>query len=172
MVLFSSFSHIYLLLMFVYLGLLSGIVFFSCCLLCNNIKNNALIRLKRLKRLKPQLIFAKQQKVPKIPKSHKKNKPNINTLKRLNNLTKGFLKTKQIFNNIYILFVESIKAIILIVVVLISFYINLIYNFGEFRLIYIITWCLFFLFGYIMVKKVAKLFYNFYNKIKQKANKA
>lgn len=170
MILFSSFNHLYLFLIFTYLGVASGVVFFSTYFAFNKLKNK--ISIKRFVKKNKELCFKDKTKPAVKPKSKKQHKKaSKKTLKKINNLTKGFLYIKKAFNKIIfaikktsVLFIEVAKVTVLLIVVTVSYYVNLYYNFGELRIVYILVWILGFLVSFIAVKKVAKIFLSFYNK--------
>lgn len=209
MLLFSSFNHFYILLMFLYLGLLSGFIFFIIYLITNKLKtinfnvDRTIFRKvsnkkqKNLSKIKKNLVLAQSNKNEDNLKNKTKNKkgkqknndksknkksPNREILKKINNLTKNFLTFKskfinqfKIIKNLLILFFNKFKNIILVIVnlvalcsvVLFSYYINYKYNMGYLRVIFVVIWLSAFIISSSLVKKVAKMFINFYNKLKQ-----
>ena len=58
--------------------------------------------------------------------------------------------------------------LVLCCVVCLSYYINFVYNMGHLRVIYVVIWMLAFVISLTLVKMVAKIIFNFYNKFKQK----
>ena len=212
MLLFSSFNHFYILLMFLYLGLLSGFIFFLVYLSTNKLKSfnfkvdkgDIVFKKKTQKKLvienKGNVVVSKpiQQKDLKIKKIKNKEKtkrtkkrqknkkpPDRNVIKKINNLTKRFLTFKIFFKrlfrllkNFFIFFFNKFKNIILNIVniavlsltVVVSYSVNVIYNMGHLRVIYVIVWLSAFILSSSLVKKVAKIIFNFYNKLKQKYN--
>lgn len=180
MILFSSFSHFYILLMFIYLGLLSGLIFFSVFFISNKLKQfNFNVSVKSLKKDKPKkskvpvkrnLNFQQQNSPKKNNKKRKTKKPpNRETLKKINNLTKRFLNMLKIFfNKFKNIILCTLNIVALCIVVFFSYYVNFVFNLGHLRLIYVVIWLLSFSFSYTLLKKVAKLVLNFYNYLKDK----
>lgn len=198
MILFSSFSHFHIFLMFLYLGVLSGIEFFLVYFSCKKLKNfNFKIDKNLLKQNKLKPKAAKQKTIKQTnlnkaifsnkenlyleskgdEKSRKKNKkkkpPNKEVLKKINNLTKRFLTiVKIMFNKFKNIFLCVLNLTTLCAVVCLSYYANFVFNMGHLRIIYIIVWMIAFIFSYSLAKKVAKTALNFYNYlIKRKRQK-
>ena len=180
MILFSSFSHFYVLLMFIYLGLLSGLIFFSVFFVSNKLKQfNFKVNINALKKnnikknklnVKRNLNF-QQQNSPKKSRKKRKEKrpPNREILKKINNLTKRFLNMLKIFfNKFKNIILCTLNIVALCIVVFFSYYVNFVFNLGHLRLIYVVIWLLSFTFSYTLLKKVAKLVLNFYNYLKDK----
>lgn len=212
MLLFSSFNHFYIFLMFLYLGLLSGFIFFLVYLSTKKLKSfnfkvdkgDIFLKKKTQKKLiienKGNVVVSKtiQQKDLKIKKIKNKEKtkrtkkrqknkmpPDRNVIKKINNLTKRFLTFKIFFKrlfrflkNFFKFFFNKFKNIILNIVniavlsltVVVSYSVNFIYNMGHLRVVYVIVWLSAFILSSSLVKKVAKIIFNFYNKLKQKYN--
>lgn len=164
MTLFLSFNQPIIFLLFVYLGLVSGVVFniFSF------ISNILFIKLK--KGLKKPVLNKKaskfKQEVEKTSKTQ--NKPqkqtqnNIvkNIIKNLNKTKKGFL---DLFKYIVLFIFKNLPILIFIISVVFSYLTNLHLNFGHLRLIYVLIWVLFFFISKTLCKILANYFLSFYN---------
>ena len=142
MTLFLSFNQPIIFLLFVYLGLVSGVVFniFSF------ISNILFIKLK--KGLKKPVLNKKaskfKQEVEKTSKTQ--NKPQ-----------------KQTQNNIVKNIIKNLPILIFIISVVFSYLTNLHLNFGHLRLIYVLIWVLFFFISKTLCKILANYFLSFYN---------
>ena len=150
MTLFSTFIYFNCVLLFLYLGLICGIVF--------NSFNKSLVFFKVV------LISKNNLKIENLKKrvNKAKNKTSIK-------FKQNFYKFLNIFANV---FVSNLLLILFVVLIALSFLVNLKYNFGVLKFWYILIWIVSFCLGNVFVKIVANFFVNFYNyfKIKLKRN--
>ena len=148
MILFSTFNHLLLLLLYIYLGLISGVFY--------NLINKTFILLSK--------IFVKKQKSNKIKKHFLKrilNKMFVikNRTKLKSKVRKNFFKQNFFINALK----ETLSICCLLFVVLVSILINLNLNFGILRPVYIILWIIFFFVGKSFFNLLANYLTNFYN---------
>lgn len=149
MVLFSSFSHFNIFLLFLYLGLLCGSLF---CL-TNNIF--AFLKTFILKLNNNRLIKLYSLNVNgKFKKLHHNIKVKLIELK---------CKILNCFLNIFLL-------LFFVAEIVLCYFINLKYNFGCFSFYYLIIWGISFYLGYVFIKMVANFLINFYNRFIKKVN--
>lgn len=164
MTLFSSFNHLIIFLLFVYLGLISGIFFNVFCYISN------VLSIKIKKGLKKPLLNKEDRKIKQeIEKTNKiKNKPKK---QMQNNIFKSFVKgLNKVKNSFIILFkyiilfmFKNVPIMIFIFVVSFSYLMNLYLNFGHLRIIYVLIWLLFFFISKTLCKILANYFLSFYN---------
>lgn len=157
MILFSSLNQWYEFLIFVYLGLLSGLIF-------QIINKNCMFFLQKIK---------KAEKQPKNP-NKAKNKTNTQKKqvqakfrenkplkpKRRIVLKRTFVKS---FNLTIKVILKTIPIIGLIFVSVFSYVINLKFNFGFVKVIYVLGWVGFFFVGKTLCNLLANYFFAFYN---------
>ena len=149
MTLFSTLVHFNCLLLFLYLGLSCGIVFGFLQQFVNKLKN-FLIKKIDCKIEKLETVKNDGQKGGTLPK----NKLNHNKIKQ------RFYK----FLNMATICVSSCLLVASFVsLIVISFFVNLKYNFGVLKFWYVLIWIISFYLGNVFVKIVANLFVNFYN---------
>lgn len=171
MILFPTFNHVLLLFLFIYLGLSSGIIFniidkFSTFIKVKVDKSSSAYN-KKKKKVDALVIC-----IPHEEQKNDKKQKNKNQNKQIKNY---FIKFKQILNKIKIIFIKIFASILLIITltsfVLISFLINLEYNFGEIRLVYVTVWVLSFFVGKSFFNLLANHITNFYNYLCKRKSK-
>lgn len=188
MVLFSSFSHFNILLLFTYMGLVSGLVFFLVFNISKKIKskNNRAVKnlieiKKKCKQHSSKYFSTKQETIvekfgkdidtnkkakEKKQKGHKKNKSQKK--ERKTRIRLALIKARQniilIFKRTQNILLTIICVVVLVAVVLGSYYLNFVFNYGYLRLVFIAVWITSFFIGGYVQKKVAKLLATFYNK--------
>lgn len=247
MVLFSSFNHFNILLLFLYLGITSGIVFFLVYNIANFIRKSNISYIKQNKQntikkdnlqkdisttdniivenleskntqqINSLMVFEKNEeklthnKNLKFKKRNKENKnadvkksqkskeqlkaeklklkqekkafrKNLKAQKKQNNLIKKqklkhfLLKLWQqaviTFKRAQNILLTVLCIVTLITVVLGSYYINFVLNYGYLRIVFIAVWCVAFMLGGYVQKKVAKILVNFYNKFCKQVKKS
>jgi len=137
MTLFSTINQPLILWFFCYLGFLSGLIFFAIFSLTNLIRNKHILK---------QNITKKG-----INKAQKQNKKKF----------AGF------FINVFSLIFKSLSIVFsvltLFCVLLLSYYLNLLYNYGEVTFVNIIFYCCAFVLANIFLKTLAKFLHTFYN---------
>lgn len=144
MTLFSTIIQFNELLLFLYLGLMSGLLFYVFKLIFNTL--NMFIYKK---------ISKKQLSIDNIL-TETLNKKRLGFIKFKRDYFK-FLKT---FSNVVL---NIVLAILFALTIITSFFINLKYNFGNISFYYILIWALFFYLGCVVVKTVANFIITFYN---------
>lgn len=161
MILFSTFNHFFLLLLFIYLGLSSGIVF------CFVNKFTNIFSFKKNKRENPKkerkLLFFKLG-----TKLFRKNNKTNQSITKNSNLQQRKLKKNKLQKATLLGFVrytikETLKIFTLFLCVFVSFLINLQLNFGYLRPIYVVLWIIFFIIGKSLFNLLANFFTSFYN---------
>lgn len=161
MILFTSFNYITIFFLFVYLGLLSGLIFKSCTLFFNY------LTIKTKKWLEKTTTIRNNPKTKQIVTEmlNYKNRPQKQRKKHI--FKKFFEKAKQsikkISNYILYVFYKSFPILSFIACVFFTYLINLYLNFGHLRLIYVLIWVLFFFVGKTLCKLLANYFLCFYN---------
>lgn len=148
MILFSTFNHLLLLFLFIYLGLFSG-VFYN---LINKLFNFLGSCFKSKNKENKNKIFKKLINKIFIIKTKNKIK------------TEGKRKT----NILYKVFKETANIITLSTLVFISLLINLNLNFGILRPVYVVLWIIFFFVGKSLFNLLANYLTSFYNKINKR----
>ena len=148
MVLFSSLNHFNALLLFVYLGLLSGIIFYPFYYLTKFLDRPLKLKNKNFK------------------------KEILNRQKNKNKLEAFFSTIK---NGLLIFFKKAFRVILKIaclimfcLLIVFSYFCNLKYNFGCASIYYVLIWCGAFFAGVVFIKIVANFLINFYNKFIKK----
>ena len=131
MILFSSFSDFFVLILFLYTGVLSGFLFYCTNYVIKQANNKFLTK-----------IFSKEQ-------DDKKQ------------------KSKKIFTSFFYVLFQILQAIVLVCCMFLSWYVNLYYNYGHIRIVYIIVWVFGFLASTTTLKIFAKRLFFFYNKKKK-----
>ena len=152
MTLFSTLIQFNILLLFIFLGLASGTAF--------NIFKTAFTFLNKIfnKNLK-----LKQEFLNNLLTAN----PSKNKLRKLK-----FKKKYLVFiKNFLTIFFNFILIIIFISTIIVSFLINLKYNFGCLSFYYILIWILFFYLGYTFIKIVANFIISFYNSLNKRLKK-
>lgn len=174
MILFPTFNNVLLLFMFVYLGLASGFVF--------NFVNklSTIIKYKVDKKVKIQTEI-KKTKTPIFSKfkikliKNKKNSAPAEQVKHDSEDKIRFVKFKPFLSNAFKFvskcLANGLNIITLLVVVFISFLINLNLNFGCLRPIYVALWIIFFFVGKSLFNLLANYLTNFYNWLSKRIKK-
>lgn len=164
MTLFSSFNQPIIFLLFVYLGLISGVIFNFFCYISD------IMFVKIKKWLKKPVLNKKEikskQELEKTSKTQ--NKPKKQTQNNIfKSIVKNFKKVKNsisvLFKYIFLFVFKNLPIIIFIIVAVFSYLINLYLNFGHLRLIYVLIWILFFFISKTLCKILANYFLSFYN---------
>ncbi len=209
MILFSSFSHIWVLLLFMYLGLSSGIIFFSASIFLDKLKMFLLRpKQKKERKIKSYLIIKKDNKIEDNNFSnlnssnnnealtpnkknrklfHKNNNKNLNNSKqkkshkksqniflkvKLGNFFKGlFLKLSKIKGRVINTSFTIVKILVFLIIVVVSYLINLYLNMGYLRVGFVIVFVGCFMLAKSVIKMLAIYLVNFYNCFKRKLNK-
>jgi len=143
MTLFSTLNQPLILWFFCYLGFVSGLIFFSVFKLTNLLKD--------AKILKKDLTNKEEKK----EKTDEKKR-----LKFFKMLSKNIRIILQFILRILSIILSTITFFI---VILLSFYLNLIFNYGEITFINVIIYSSAFFLSNIFLKMVAKFLFNFYN---------
>ena len=143
MTLFSTLNQPLILWFFCYLGFVSGLIFFSVFKLTNLLKD--------AKILKKDLTNKEEKK----EKTDEKKR-----LKFLKILSKNIKIILQFMLRILSIILSTITFFI---VILLSFYLNLNFNYGEITFINVIIYSNAFFLSNIFLKMVAKFLFNFYN---------
>ena len=173
MFLFLSLNHLYIFLLFVYLGLISGTIYFLVSKVLFyltkkvNLKEETLIR--KIKELNKTTI--KKEKLVKEKTNIKENRKFTKSAKiKQSREIKRKEKLSKISTNLKLLWIKNFKVIIyiiliatLILFVCITFYINFKYNYGYIRLGFVLVWFGSFLLAKCFINLVAKFIINFYN---------
>ena len=165
--LFSSINHIWVLLLFIYLGLVSGLVFFGFSFLINKVE---FFLLKPRKNLSKKLeekqlkLEKKQQKMArKKPKESKKENAR-NSLKPLILRFKNALnKVKKIKKFLVCFICTFAKIVVLFFVTAVSYLVNLQLNFGYLSVGFLLIYVTFFFIAKRLLNLVAIYLLNFYN---------
>lgn len=172
MILFSSLTHGIEFLLFVYLGLISGLIFEvvnkTCFKLSQKIKkaeNSPLKQKNNKNKTNTQKIVTNTIQQPN--KTLKKQK-RVN-IKKLFNSFIMFLKKIFATGNIYLL--KFIPPICLVIVSVASYLVNLQFNLGFVKVVYVLFWVAFFFVGKSLCKLLANYFVAFYNWIIKKVKK-
>ena len=189
MVLFSSFSHLNILLLFAYLGLMSGMIFYFVYYLAKFVKLRTKKTRKEIKlstnkqviveKIKLKIKKTKNLKMSKDQKKsfkeikqkntqNKKNKKQQIKEKTIYTLKNFYLKVINFLEKTQNVFLIILCCITLIFVVAISYYINFVLNYGQIRIVFVLVWVGCFLLVGSIAKKVANLLLNFYNKKRKK----
>ena len=164
MILFSSFNHLIILFLFVYTGLVSGLIFTSL----SNICAFFILKLKTGPQKAQKNSFEGTNK--QIHKKHKdiskkgKNKAQ-NTTKTI--LSKKFLviknKISKIAQKVSVALLNIMKIMVFCILVVLTYLINLKFNLGYLRVIFVLIWVGFFFVGKSLFNLLANYFCCFYN---------
>lgn len=147
MILFSTVNQPLILWLFCYLGFASGLVFFTVFNLSNIIREKKILK-KNVTKMTTE-------------KNLKKKKSNNKFLKNC----------KKMFNFCFKYFSIILSVLTFLFVLLISYYLNLLYNYGEVTFVNIVFYCFAFTLANIFLKTLAKFMNAFYNDKRLKGTK-
>lgn len=154
MILFSTLTQPLVLILFCYLGFNSGLIFYLISDLCSFLYKKKLLN---------QNLTNKKQVL-----NHKKNEKNQNNKrKKVKKFNKENLKKFFSFFSKY--FTIYIKIFIFILVICISYFVNLKLNYGEINLVCICFFIIMFFVARYFLNLLAKSALNFYNKYIKRA---
>ncbi len=170
MILFPTFNHVLLLFLYVYLGLVSGIIFKIIDKFSTLIKAKVDKPFSHLKKEKIETSTNYGKTKKKL-----KNTENISKIKKQKQAKNHLIIFKIILNKTRVYLVKGFSSCILIVtlvcLVFVSFLINLQLNFGEIRIIYVCVWVLSFFVGKRFFNLLANYITNFYNYLCKRKSK-
>ena len=173
MSLFYSFNHIIIFFLFAYLGLVLGLIFTFFNTIIKKINKKAEKAFKKGENCKkiPKRTQTptKYEKFNSSPQNGAKNNKKSFKLNLISKINTVFIKLTNILSKT----ITNVFTIIcLLGCVLISFYYNLKFNYGEIRFVYVVVWIVFFFIGKTLCKMLANYFLCFYNYfIKRKETK-
>ncbi len=164
MILFSSFNHPIILLLFVYTGLVSGLIFTGisniCAFFVSKLKTSPQKAQKSNFKSINKQIHKKYKYISKRGKNRAQNIIKTDFAKKFlvlkNKISKMIQKTS-------VGLLKSIKIFVFCVLVILTYLINLKFNLGYLRLIFVLIWVGFFFVGKSLFNLLANYFCCFYN---------
>ena len=165
--LFSTFNNEIVLLLFLYLGVLSGFIYaFSNTIILKLQQGTKHLKIAAKKGIKDD------KKDKKIGQNKLKNKEKTREKEQKRGKNRRyFYKLKSFLLTSVNYLLEGLKAMVLALIVILCYLINLKLNMGNIRVLYLIIWLFAFFIGKRVYNLLANYILSFYNYIRKKGMK-